>query len=379
MKLLFASDSFKGSLSSRRCGELLRRAAYDTLGQGDYQILPVADGGEGSLMALSEALEGEIRYADVHDPLGRSLRAPYFLSSDRKAFLEMAEVSGLTLLKEEERDPLETSTFGFGELIRDALNKGAKEIYLAIGGSATNDGGTGALRALGWRFLSNGKELEGKGKDLKKITRIDKHNADSRIADTRFVVLCDVNNPLTGPNGATYVYGPQKGAGEVKKEKLEQGMCHYRELLIEDTKQDPNEIPGAGAAGGIGAAFALYLHAEMTSGCEAILNILDFDKKLKGVDYLVTGEGKVDEQTASGKLVSVIAEHCQKAEVPCAVLCGQIAGGEETLKEKGVTLLRQTKPADMETKEAMEKADSLYRAAAKELMREIREDLLLKK
>ena len=266
MKLIFASDSFKGSLSSKRTAELLTKAAREVFGTCECIGVPIADGGEGTVDAVIDALKGEKTDILVHDPLMDRIRASYGIVGD-KAVIEMAEASGLTLVPEPLRDPLVTTTYGTGELIRDALSRGCRELYIAIGGSATNDGGMGCLRALGARFLDqDGNELSGCGKDLSAVTKIDLDRLDSRLSDASVTVLCDVKNPLCGKNGATYTFAKQKGATAETMKLLENGMQNYRNVIKRRFGIDCDLIEGTGAAGGLGAALRVFLHAAMQSG-----------------------------------------------------------------------------------------------------------------
>ena len=253
MKLVFASDSFKGSLSSEKTAELLMKAAREVFGSCNCIGVPMADGGEGTVDAIITALNGDKVTATVHDPLMNEIQAVYGIA-DNRAIIEMAAASGLTLVPESLRDPLETTTYGTGELILDALDHDCRELYIAIGGSATNDGGMGCLRALGARFLDHhGKELTGCGRDLPDVTTIDLDGLDKRLSDTNITVLCDVKNPLCGENGATRTFAAQKGAAPETIELLESGMQNYRAVIQKQFSVDCDTIEGAGAAGGLGA------------------------------------------------------------------------------------------------------------------------------
>lgn len=284
--------------------------------------------------------------------------------------MEMAAASGLPLLQEVQRDPRKTTTYGTGEMIQDALDHGFRDISIAIGGSATNDGGMGCMCALGVRFLDQeGRELTGCGENLGKIARIDLSDLDPRITETKFTVMCDVNNPLCGENGATYTFGGQKGGTPEILEELETGMLHYRELLLETFQVDVNEIPGAGAAGGLGAALVVFLNATLKSGIETVLDLVDFDTRLQGVSLVVTGEGCTDWQSAFGKVLHGVGMRCKKYHIPVVALAGSMGQGAEQIYESGIDSILTTVNAPMELHTALEQAEELYLNAARRLFR----------
>ncbi len=372
MKLLFASDSFKGSLTSQRISQLLTLAAKEVFGECECIGVPVADGGEGTVHAVTEAACGEIKIASAHDPLMNPIKAEYGVF-EGKAIIEMSAASGLTLVPEELRDPMNTSTFGTGELILDALDRGCREIAVAIGGSATNDGGTGCMTALGARFLDeNGAELSGCGRDLIKVKKIDLSGLDKRIKDARFSVLCDVKSPLCGKNGATYLYSEQKGAAPKAKEELERGMINYRDLIKKSFGVDCDKIEGAGAAGGLGAALKVFLNAQMRSGIDAVLDMIHFDELLEGVDLVITGEGKTDAQSCRGKVVQGVGRRAKARGIPVVCLSGSLGEGAEELYSDGISAFMTTVNSPMTLGEAMKNAESLYFCAAKEMFRLIK-------
>ncbi len=369
MKIVVASDSLKGSLSSIRAGELLKLAAGSVCGDCETVIVPIADGGEGTLEAVLYAGNGRKETVTVHDPLQREISASYGILPDGSALVEMAAASGLTLLSETEKDPLLTSSYGTGELIRDALLHGCRHITVAIGGSATNDGGMGAMRSLGIRFLDeNGLELQGVGEELGRIKRIEDSGLMEEAKEARFTVMCDVTNPLCGPNGATLTFGPQKGASGEKLRILEQGMENYRDVIRSIYGLDCDQIRGAGAAGGLGAALKVFLHAEMQSGIQTMLDLAGFDEIIKDADLIVTGEGRADEQSCHGKAMQGIGLRAKSLGIPAIGLCGSVAPEAEALKESGILKLYQIKPQDMATAEAMERAEELYLSAAKRML-----------
>lgn len=483
VKLLFASDSFKGTLSSEQTAVLLGRAARCVFDAPETDSIQAADGGEGTAAAVIDAVNGQRRdaagrvaaegnatgriaaegnaagrmvCADVHDPLMRPISAQYGIISDdyglddpgsddpgsddtgsgshMTAVIEMAAASGLTLLSEEERDPLVTSTFGTGELVLDALDRGCRNFVMAIGGSATNDGGTGFLRALGVRLLSgareevrekvteegkeliekdeearagaeeaavevaeeagagaeetvavaeevvaateaneakreSGKYLKGRGCDLEYIAGIDASGLDPRIRESKFTVMCDVTNPLCGREGATMVFGPQKGADPDAAEQLERGMCNWRDVIKEWSGIDCDEVKGAGAAGGLGAALYAFLGAQMRSGIDTLLDLAGFEERIEGCSLVVTGEGRTDMQSAYGKVISAVGDRARKKGVPVVALSGSLGEGYEAVFEHGIKDIYITKPEGMPLREAMHRAEELYFEAAVRMFR----------
>lgn len=370
MKLLFASDSFKGTLSSEKTIELLTRAAHEVFGECECSGVPVADGGEGTTDAVVKARGGKFVTVSVHGPLMELMDASYGALSETEAVLEMAAASGLPLVPEDQRNPMLATTYGTGELVMAALDAGYKDISIAIGGSATNDGGMGFAAALGVKFYdADGNELLGRGEDLQKVSRLDLAGLDPRVKDTKFTVMCDVTNPLTGPNGATYTYGAQKGASPDMQAALEDGMQNYRRLLMETFGVDPNDTPGTGAAGGLGAALLLFCNAEMKSGIATVLDLISFDERLEGVDLVVTGEGRTDWQSAFGKVLQGVGERCAAKGVPAVALCGSLGKDYEKVYDCGITSLLTTVDGPMPLSEALERAEELYYRAAVRLFR----------
>lgn len=373
MKFLFASDSFKGTLSSRRTAELLTRAAQEIFPGCECRCLEVADGGEGTTEAVLSAAGGRRMEAMVCGPLWERRKACYAALDGRRAVMEMAAASGLPLVPAELRDPRNTTSYGTGELIRDALDKGFRDLSIAIGGSATNDGGIGCMRALGVRFLDgDGNELSGCGGDLIKIRSIDRSGMDPRLRDTHITVMCDVTNPLCGENGATRTFGKQKGGTPEILDELEAGMENYRELLRREFGIDMDEEPGAGAAGGLGAALLSFLRAELRSGIETVLDLIEFDKKLEGVSLVVTGEGRADWQSAFGKVMQGVGRRCLRQGVPAVAIVGSMGDGAEQIFDYGIESMITTVNGVMPLEEALERAEELYLGAARRLFRMLR-------
>lgn len=373
MKFLFASDSFKGTLSSEQISNLLAKAAEDVFPDCEYDSIAVADGGEGTVDAVIAAAGGEKIGLKIHGPLWEERQCFYGKLDDTRAILEMAQASGLPLVPWEKRDPRYTTSYGTGEMIQDALKKGFTDITIAIGGSATNDGGMGCMTALGVRFLDEtGRELKGCGADLERVRDLDLSGLDPRIYSCRFTVMCDVTNPLCGENGATYTYGKQKGGTPEILEKLEAGMCSYRRLLLKKFGMDADKIKGAGAAGGLGAALMIFLGAALKPGIETVLDLVEFDRRLEDVSLVITGEGSADRQSLLGKVVQGIGMRCQARHIPVIAIVGNMGEGAERLYEYGIDSVMTTINAAMPLSEAMERAEELYLNAAERTFRMLR-------
>ena len=373
MKFLFASDSFKGTLSSKRTAELLAQAASEIFPGCEYSSIEVADGGEGTTDAVLSAVNGEKIAVSVHGPLWEEISAYYGKLDDRRAVMEMAAASGLPLVPSEQRDPRKTTSYGTGEMIADALGKGFRDISIAIGGSATNDGGIGCMRALGVRFLDeNGQELSGCGADLAEIRSIDVSGLDPRVKECKFTVMCDVTNPLCGEKGATHTFGKQKGGTPEILEELEKGMCNYRDILKNQFGINMDEVPGAGAAGGLGAALMVFLNGTLKSGIETVLDLVEFDRKLEGVSLVVTGEGSTDWQSVFGKVMQGVGVHCRKAGIPAVAVVGSMGKGAEDIFDYGIESILTTVNAVMPLDEALGRAEELYLQAARRMFRMLR-------
>ena len=332
MKITVAMDSFKGSLDSLQCGRAVAEGIYAAIPSADIRILPLADGGEGTSRALTSALGGQIRNVSVTGPLGNSVKASYGIISSRKlAVIEMASAAGLYLVPEEQRDPMETTTFGVGEMIRDAVDRGCRSFIVGIGGSSTNDGGTGMLEALGWRFYdAAGRLVHGCGAALEQIVRVDDSFVPADVRAAEYVAACDVDTPFYGPEGAAFVFAPQKGASPALVKRLEAGMRSFSGVVAGATGVLLDEsVPGAGAAGGVGGALYAFLGASLVPGVEMVLEAVGFDALLRGADYVVTGEGRMDGQSVRGKLVSGVLRHACACGVPVFALCGAVDGVPE--------------------------------------------------
>lgn len=370
MKFLFASDSFKGTLSSETIIGLLTQSAKEIFPGCETAGTLIADGGEGTVDAVIAMTKGSMIEVPVHGPLMEETAATYGKINDSSAIIEMAAASGLPMVPTELRNPLNTTTYGTGELIRDALDKGFRNISIALGGSATNDGGMGAMAALGVKFFDqDGVLLKGVGSDLAKVARVDVSGLHPAVAETTFTVMCDVNNPLTGPDGATYTFGKQKGGTPEILDQLEAGMLSYAKVAKEALGMDIDHIPGAGAAGGLGAAVCGFLNATLKSGIETVLDLIDFDQMLEGVDLVVTGEGRIDWQSAFGKVPSGIGMRCKRKGIPAVAIVGGMGNGAEKIYDFGVESILPTINGAMDIEEALERAEELYKAAADRMFR----------
>ena len=374
MRFLFASDSFKGSLSSDKTIELLSKAAHEIFGDCETAGVPVADGGEGTVDAVIAAEHGEKVTVQVHGPLsGEIIHADYGVLPGERAVIEMAAASGLPLVPTEKRNPLYTTTYGTGELILDALSRGYRDISIAIGGSATNDGGMGCAKALGVKFLdAQGRELDGYGQDLIRVARIDISGLDARIRESAITVMCDVTNPLCGEHGATYTFGAQKGATPEIQKELESGMCNYRNIIKHDFGIDCDQVKGAGAAGGLGAALKVFFNGEMKSGIETVLKLIHFDRRLDGVDLVVTGEGRTDWQSCFGKVMQGVGLHAKARGIPAVGLSGSLGRDALNITGYGVESLMTTVNAPMPLQDALDNAEALYYNGAIRMFRFIR-------
>lgn len=334
MKIILAPDSFKGSLSAIKVAQTMQKAIKDIDDTNDIVLKPMADGGEGTMEAMLSSIPGEKISIACVGPLGEKINTHYAILESKKAVIELAAIAGLIQVPIEKRNPDHTTTFGLGEAICDALDKGCTSITVCIGGSATNDGGLGMLLALGMKaWDEKGDQLEGRGKDLHQVNRVCFENIDKRIKDVEINVACDVDNPLTGNNGASVVYGPQKGASQTQVIQYDKSLSNYGELLEGVLKKSLKEIPGAGAAGGVGFAL-LAIGAELVSGAELLANIMGLEDSIKEADLVITGEGQSDEQTLYGKAPNHVALLANKYEVPVILLSGSLTGDTDKLREK---------------------------------------------
>ena len=324
-KVVVASDSFKGCLTSMQVAEGVEAGIRKCCPDCQVVKLAVADGGEGTVDALLETMGGRRVSAEVSDPLGRPCMAEYAILSDSyTAVMEMSSASGLTLLKHEERNPLLASTYGTGQMIADALDRGCRRFLIGIGGSATNDAGMGMMEALGCRFLDeDGNALRGCGEALSRVVTLDMSDLRPEAGESEFIVACDVDSPLHGPQGAAYVYGPQKGATSEMLIRLDDGLRNMSDLIVREMGIQVADMPGAGAAGGLGGAFKAFLNAELRKGAEMVLDAIGFDEIIKDADLVITGEGRIDAQTMTGKLPYAVARRAGAQGIPVLAICGR--------------------------------------------------------
>lgn len=378
-KIVIAIDSFKGCLTSAEAGKAAAQGVQAACPGCETLVLPVADGGEGMLDVLLAATDGKRIALHAHDPLMRQRDTCYGISGDgRTAFIEMAAISGLPLLSSAERNPMKTTTFGTGELIRDALERGCRRFLIGLGGSATNDAGLGMLQALGFRFFDKeGREVgsaeEGRalcGALLPQICSIDIASAHPALKEARFTAACDVRNPFFGPQGAAAVFAPQKGADKEMVRELDTAMRQLAAIVLRTTGKDISTYPGAGAAGGMGGSLHAFLDAPLKPGIEWLLEATDFAEKIKGADLLLTGEGKSDRQTVMGKVPWGILQEARKQHIPVILLAGAIED-TETLNEAGFRGVFSINPSPIPLEQAMqpEVAQENLRRTAEQICR----------
>lgn len=354
-KVIIAIDSFKGCLTSAEAGEAAEKGIQRIDPSCDTAVIPIADGGEGLLDVLVTATRGKYISLSAHGPLMEKTETHYGLSGDGKTvIIEMAAISGLPLVPAEQRNPMRTTSFGTGELIKDALDKGYRDFIIGIGGSATNDAGLGMLQALGFRFLDRaGHTLGTGGQVMKAVTHIDTSHVHPALKEARFKVACDVRNPFYGPDGAAQVFARQKGADDTMVQQLDEGMRSLAGVIKKTTGKDIANHPGAGAAGGMGGGLLAFLQAMLQPGTELLLNAIGFSERIKGADLIITGEGKADQQTAMGKVPYGILREAQKEHIPVIVLAGRIEDWEE-LNQAGFKGVFSIAPGPITPEEAME-------------------------
>jgi glycerate kinase len=371
MRIIVAPDSFKGSLSALGVAEAMARGIHAVFPDAEVLKVPIADGGEGTVEALVAATGGRLMHTDVRGPLGDPVRAHWGISGDgATAFLEMASASGLPLISRERRDPRRTSTFGTGELMKAALDAGLRRLVIGIGGSATNDGGTGMARALGVRFLdAAGRDLPEGGAALARLARVDLSGLDPRLAESALLVACDVDNPLCGPRGASAVYGPQKGATPDQVAELDAALAVFATIATQATGRDIAHSPGAGAAGGLGAGLLFFTPASLRPGVAIVLETTGFEALVQGADLVLTGEGRTDFQTAMGKAPVGVAAVARRHGVPVICLSGGLGDGAEDVLAHGIDAIASTVPQPMALEACMDQGAALVEAAARRVCR----------
>lgn len=381
MKVVIAIDSYKGSVTSLQAGEAAKAGVLAACPGAKVEVLPLADGGEGTVEALTVALGGHLVEVDVTGPMEEREMAVYgFMEETGTAVMEMAQAAGLPMVSLEERNPMKATSFGVGEQIADAVKKGCRHIWMGIGGSTTNDGGVGMLQALGWRFLDKeGNEVVKGGQGLADICTIDDSQVLPGVKETVFEIACDVENPLCGPKGASAIYGPQKGATEEMVAQLDAGLSHFADVAEAWLGKSGRNLPGSGAAGGLGFALTAFLGGNLKSGIEMVLDAMDMDAHLQGADVVITGEGRLDGQTAMGKAPVGVAKRAKEAGAvviavagcteDAAVACNQ-AGIDAffAVTDRAMTLQEamDQKTTEKNIKKTTEQAMRLYLAAKKE-------------
>lgn len=371
MRIIVAPDSYKGALSSIKIADAVEEGIKKALKNAEITKVPMADGGEGTVEAMVEATAGRIVYVDVMGPLGDPVHSFYGVLGDGEtAVIEMAAASGLPLVPIDKRNPLCTTTYGTGELIKHALENGYAKLIIGIGGSATNDGGMGMAQALGIGFFGkDGTKLGFGGKELEKIHRIDMSNLNPCLNNAEILVACDVTNPLCGKEGASYVFGPQKGATPEMVARLDKGLENFSTVIQEQLGKEIKDLPGAGAAGGLGGGLVAFLNAKLEKGIQIVIKASNLEEKIKNADLVITGEGKTDEQTAYGKVPYGIAQIAKQYDVPVVCLSGALADGSEKLYDQGITALFSAVNKDMSLDEVMGNTYELVRSASENIVR----------
>lgn len=378
MKLIVAPDSFKGSLSAAQLCDCVRRAALRVFPDCSVLALPVADGGEGTVDSLCAALSGTMLTVSVQNPLGAPVAAQYATFTSAAggahcAVMEMAAASGLPLIPVAQRDVLASNTYGTGEMMLDALQKGCTELYIGIGGSATNDGGIGCAAAFGVQFLNAaGEALAPIPANFTQIETVDLSGLNPLLAKANITIMSDVTNPLLGETGATNVFGKQKGADAAQRAVLEAGLAHYIAKVEAATGKQVADAAGAGAAGGLGAGLLSFTAAAMQSGVDTVLSLLDFDAKLSDADLVITGEGQMDFQSAYGKVAYGVGTRCKSAGVPCIALVGGLGQNAEAMYAHGIDSMMTTVNGVMPLEKAIENAPALCESAAERLLRMVK-------
>jgi glycerate 2-kinase len=374
MKIVIAPDSFKESLTALHVCEALEKGIKTHFPNAEISKVPMADGGEGTVQSLVDATGGQIIQAKVTGPLGKEVEAFYGILGDGKtAVIEMAAASGLHQVPMDERNPLITTTRGTGELILKALDQNVKHIIIGIGGSATNDGGAGMAKALGAKLINtNGAEIKEGGGSLNQLAAIDLTNFDSRLAEVKVEVACDVDNPLTGETGASAVFGPQKGATPDMVKQLDRNLAHYAAIIEKEMDIHIQNVPGAGAAGGLGGGLLAFLSAELKPGVDIVIEATQLESYIKNADLVITGEGRIDGQTIYGKTPIGVAKTAKKHSVPVIAIAGSIGAGSEAVYEHGISALFSVVPGAVTLSEALEKAGENVERTAKNVASVIR-------
>ncbi|MCG8482936.1 MAG: glycerate kinase [Clostridia bacterium] len=370
MKIVVASDSYKGSCTTLEVADAIEKGIRKVIKDADIIKIPVADGGEGTVDALVLGTNGIYDELEVLGPLGNKVKAKYGILDNDIAVIEMAAASGLTLVEESKRDPMISTTYGTGQLIKAAIDRGCKKILVGIGGSATNDGGAGMAQALGYSLVDkDGKEIGHGGKELCKLHKIETSCVHPKLRETEIIVISDVSNPLCGFNGAAYVYGPQKGATPNMVKQLDYNLRHYASIIKKFLHKDIFDIPGAGAAGGLGAGLMTFCNAELYSGIDKILDITNIDKHLVNADLVIVGEGQIGGQSIYGKAPVGVAQRAVKYDVPVLAIVGGVGEGATAVYAYGVDVIMDIINKPMTLNEAIKNASILIEQTAECAMR----------
>ncbi len=374
MKVVVAPQSFKGSISALDAARAMEEGVLRVVPDAGTVLVPVADGGDGTLETLVDATGGEVRSTTVTGPIGKPVTAEWgALGDGQTAVIEMARTSGLALLSLAERDPLHATTYGLGEVLREALDAGFRSFIVGIGGSATNDGGAGMAQALGVRLLDEtGKDLPQGGAALAGLRRVDVSGLDGRVMEARFSVACDVSNPLTGPEGASAVYGPQKGATPDLVEQLDAALKNFARVVERDTGTSIDAVRGSGAAGGLGGGMMAFLGGSLRAGVDIVLDHVGLDEKLEGADLVITGEGRIDFQTVYDKAPIGVARRAKRRGIPVLAVCGSLGKGFEDVHAEGIDAAVSILTAPMTLDEASARAGELIADAVAEAMRSMK-------
>ena len=373
MKIVITPDSFKGSLSADQICRIIGSQVKKFLPDAEVAAFPVSDGGEGMVDSLLGVMDGKRVSCEALDPCFKKITADYGILEDGTAVIEMAAASGLPLVPEGKRNPMETTTYGTGELMKDAFSKGCRKFILGIGGSATTDGGIGAASALGIRFLNeSGQEVALSGKGLSAIKRIDVTGLDPKWKECEIIIACDVDNPLCGENGSAAVYGPQKGADPEMIKCLDAGLSNLETVISDQTGIVYRDRSGIGAAGGFSLPFVAFFNAELRPGLDIVLDVLEFDQKISGADLVITGEGKTDFQSAMGKVLSGVAERSHRQGIPVIALSGALEEGYEKLYEMGMTAAFSTWCSGKDLEWQMTHAEENLKRTSEDLLRLIK-------
>ena len=373
MKVLAAIDSFKGNLSSLEVADVVEKGIRRVYPGAVVEKLAMADGGEGTARTLTAFFHGATETVTVMGPNGSPVHAKYGIIRGTTAVMEMAEASGITLVKPGRLDPMRATTFGTGQMILDALDRGCRKIVIGIGGSATNDGGEGVAAALGVRFLDReGNDVGLGGGCLRKIADMDLQGLDPRLKDTEFVAACDVDNPLCGENGASAVFGPQKGAAPEMIEMLDRGLAGYAEVIRRRTGRAVADFPGSGAAGGLGAGLIAFCNAKLGRGVDIVMDTVDIDRAIRAADVVITGEGRVDAQTVHGKVPAGVAGRAKKYGKPVFAVTGYAGNGSKAVYQCGIDAVVSSITAPMSNQKAIRNSVPMIEDAAERLFRILR-------